>query len=130
MIRMQRISAMALTTLLASCHDGLLHDPAKDGRGTVALHTVMTRAATASNTAAYDKADRLFLRFRSGDELRSEQEVAFSPNATSTVVRVDVPLQALQEPISAEIELRNGTRALFRGATTATLSSGIVTPVR
>jgi hypothetical protein len=129
MSRMRRLSTVALTTLLASCHDGLLHSPSKDGRGTVALRTMMTSAATASNAAAYDKADRLFLRFRSGDELRSEQEVAFSPSATSTVVRVEVPLQALQEPISTEIELRNGTRALFRGATTATLSSGIVTPV-
>jgi hypothetical protein len=129
MRRARRIGALALAMVLASCHDGLLHAPANDRTGFVNVRALMSKSAAGFSAAAYDKADRVFLRFRSGDVLRAEQDLPFSPAATATVVRTDVPLEALQEPISVELELRIGTRALFRGATIANLASGVVTPV-
>src|SRR5262245_42034358 len=111
------ISVVALVVsaaLLESCHDGLLHAPA----GRAPAHVTMSASVSGSSGGAgeaFDRADQIFVRFRTDDEVRVEQESSFAPSAR-TVVRLDIPLRRLTETLSAEIELRAAGRPLFRGA--------------
>jgi hypothetical protein len=91
----------------------------------------MTASMSRSDGAreVFDRADRLFVRFLVGDVVRMERELPFAPSGAETVVRVEVPLRQSTEAVSAEIELRAGERALFRGATATTLSASAPTPV-
>jgi len=132
MIRAARVLAaasLAVSALLsASCNDGLLHAPAP---AQPALVTMRPSFNTLSGGApdAYAKTDRLFLRFRVGDDVRFEQELPFSPAGTETSVRLEVPLRQLSETMNAELELRSASRPVFRANATTTLTSGVRTPL-
>src|SRR5688572_28067521 len=119
----------AWASLVESCHDGLLHAPAP-AAALVSLKASMSRTGSGGGAQeAFDRADRLFVRFRAGDVVRLEQEVPFTPSTAETVVRIQVPLRELTEAMSAEIEIRLGEQPLFRGAASSTLSSGAPTPM-
>jgi hypothetical protein len=118
----------AAAIMLESCHDGLLHAPAPQAPAIVTMRASISRAAGGSSQA-YDRADRLFVRFRAGDDVRVEQTIPFAPSAAQTAVSVDIPLRQLTETMTAEVELRIGDRALFRGSAAPTLAAGVSTPV-
>ncbi|MEO6528707.1 MAG: hypothetical protein ABIP93_18970 [Gemmatimonadaceae bacterium] len=121
----------ASAILTESCNDGLLHPPAP-AAARVLVTASMSRSAIRSGwLEAFNRANRLFVRFRSGDVVRLEQEMPFTPSATEaeTIVRIQVPLQELTESMSAEVELRLGDRPLFRATATSTLSSGAPTRI-
>ncbi|MEO6528706.1 MAG: Ig-like domain-containing protein [Gemmatimonadaceae bacterium] len=130
---MHRPRRLAIAVLFASailtesCNDGLLHSPAP-AAALVSMTASMSRFSGGSQEA-FDRADRLFVRFRAGDVVRLEQEVPFVSTGAATTVRVQVPLRELSEAMTAELELRLGNRALFRGVTSSTLSSGTPTPM-
>ncbi|MEO6528708.1 MAG: Ig-like domain-containing protein [Gemmatimonadaceae bacterium] len=113
--------------LVESCNDGVLHAPAP-AAASVHVTASMSRVGGGARDA-FDRADRLFVRFRAGDVVRLEQEMGFNPSATETVVRVQVPLRELAETMTAELELRLGERPLFRGVASGTLSVGAPTPM-
>jgi hypothetical protein len=121
-------SLAACAALLTSCNDGLLHAPAPAQPARVLLRTSFTNVSGGASEA-YDKTDRVFLRFRVGDDIRFEQELPFSPAGAQTSVRLEVPLRQLSETVNAELELRSATRPVFRGNASATLTSGVQTPL-
>jgi hypothetical protein len=121
------LAASAL--LLESCNDGLLHAPAPNAPAFVRMSASLSRSSSGFDPNAFDRADQLFLRFRVGNDVRLEQTVPFSPSAAATAVRLDVPLRQLTETMTAELEVRSANRALFRATSTATLTSGVQTPL-
>ena len=130
------VGALAASALLLEgCNDGLLHAPAPAAPASVRMSASLSRSSSNSSSSsgfdpdAFDRADQLFLRFRVGDDVRLEQTVPFSPSAAGTTVRLDVPLRQLTETMTAELEVRSANRALFRGSTSATLTSGVQTPL-
>ena len=127
---MKRLGAALLFVVLGSCNDGLIHPAADRGPTPISVRaTLSSRSVLAlgRDPEAYDRTDRLYLRFRAGDDVRYEQEVPFAPSATETVVRVDVPLRGQSEALEADMELRSAGRAIFRGASSATLAAGAAT---
>ena len=122
-------ASLAVGALLsASCNDGLLHAPAPAQSARLTVSASFGQNAGGAS-AAYDRADRVFLRFRVGDDVRLEQEVPFSPAGAQTSVRIDVPLRQLSETVNAELELRSAGRPLFRGNASLALTAGGSTPV-
>jgi hypothetical protein len=113
--------------LVESCNDALFHAPAP-AAAAVHMTASMSRMGGGAR-AAFDRADRMFVRFRAGDDVRLERELPFTPPAVEVVVRFDVPLRQLTEEVSAEVELRLGDGPLFRGITSGTLSAGTPTPM-
>lgn len=127
---MKRLGALVLFVVLESCNDGLIHPAADRGPTPIAVRASLSSRsmlALGRDPEAYDRTDRLYLRFRAGDDVRYEQEVPFAPSATETVVRVDVPLRGQSEALDADMELRSAGRAVFRGASSATLAAGAAT---
>jgi hypothetical protein len=87
-------------------------------------------AVSGGTRQAFDKVDRMLLRFSVGSEVRLERTVAFNPAAARTALRVSVPLHASTEVVNAEITLQRGDTALFRATSAPTLSAnGAPTPV-
>jgi hypothetical protein len=125
----RRLLSIAIAAImLESCHDGLLHAPAASAPAIATMRASISRAMGGA-PQAYDRADRLFVRFRAGDDVRVEQTIPFAPSAAQTTVSVDIPLHQLTETMTAEMELRIGDRALFRGSAAPTLAAGVSTPV-
>jgi hypothetical protein len=91
--------------------------------------TALVDVSRGGNSEAFDRADRLFVQFRADSDVRLEQEVPFSTSSGTAVVRLEIPLRQTSEQMTANIELRVGTRALFRGTATPTLTVGARTPV-
>lgn len=121
-------SLAACVLLSASCNDGLLHAPAPAQRALVTMRASIAEMSGGASDA-YDRTDRVFLRFRVGDDVRYEQELPFSPAGAQTSVRVEVPLRQLSETMNADLELRAANRAVFRGTASPTLTAGVSTPV-
>jgi len=121
-------SLAACVLLSASCNDGLLHAPAPAQRALVTMRASVAQMSGGASDA-YDRTDRVFLRFRVGDVVRYEQELPFSPAGPQTSVRLEVPLRQLSETMNAELELRAAGRAVFRGNASPTLTAGVTTPV-
>jgi hypothetical protein len=123
------VALAASAVLLESCNDGLLHAPAPATPAFVRMSALLSRSSSGFDPAAFDRSDQLFLRFRVGDDVRLEQTLPFSPSAAATAIRVEVPLRQLTETMTADLELRSASRALFRASTSATLTSGGQTPL-
>ena len=130
MMKTQRLlvaaSVAALAFVSESCQDGLLHAPAPPGPATVTMRASLSRTAGFA-PEAYDRANRVLVRFRIGDEIRFERDLLFTPSASQTIVPVDVPLHDATETMNAEIELRLGDRPLFRASTASAFSAGVST---
>lgn len=115
---LRSLATFAAAMLLSGCQDGLLHQPAPAGPAHVRIGTSLQ-----GNAGAFDKTNRIWLRFSSGDETRLEGEFPFTPAAESRIP-VNVPLNETTEPFTLEIELRQGASAIFAGAESITLTLG------
>jgi hypothetical protein len=110
---------MACSAMLAGCENGLLHQAAPPEPARVAI----AYSLQGGDADAYEKANRIWLRFTINDEVRLEDEFAFSP-AGETHVPIDVPLRELSESFTLALELRLDQAPIFRGSAPVSLGTG------
>jgi hypothetical protein len=125
--RLATAGMIAIAATVSGCHDGLLHAPAPRAVASLTMAVSLEPAsegALGGPPEAFDRADGALVRFRSGNDVRSEQRLPFVASPSGTVLRVDVPLRQLTETMSVELELRSADRPLFRGSGNATFTAG------
>jgi hypothetical protein len=108
------LAGVAFTT---SCDSGLLNEPGASGPARVAF----AFSFAGGSTEAYDKANRIRVRFSANDEVRLEQDLPFTP-AAEVRLPVRVPLRASSESFSVSVELLRDSDVLFSGNAPVTLS--------
>jgi hypothetical protein len=122
------IGAFGAACTLVACQEVLLR-PAAPRAASLSM-VVTLEHALGGASEAFDRADGAVLRFSAGGELRLEETLPFSQSGTETTLRVDIPLRQLSEEMTVELELESGGRPLFRGVTSATLSSGVTSTLQ
>jgi hypothetical protein len=104
--------------LTVSCENGNLQGPGASGPVNVGL----AFSVAGGSPEAYDKANRIFVQFTAGQEVRFEQELPFAPSG-ETRLPIRVPLRSPNETFAVSIELRRDADALFTGNAQTALSS-------
>lgn len=116
------LAAGSVAALLGGCDRGL---PSGLSEGPARLTIQLSMAAPTGGPAeAYAKTDHLWVRARQGDQTRLDQVLAFDPTGAETQVSIEVPLEQLSEALTLEIELRQGTTAIFQGSADIQLQVG------
>jgi phosphodiesterase/alkaline phosphatase D-like protein len=128
-LRLRHVWVAAGCAAAAGCHDGLIHAPAPPDPVNVMIAATVGGGA-GGNADAYARLDQLMVRFRNGDALRLEELLPFDPSGSETRVAIPVPLRAISETLTLELELRMGAQPLFRGAAPVALTAGRATTVQ
>jgi phosphodiesterase/alkaline phosphatase D-like protein len=128
-LRLRTVWVAAGCAAAAGCHDGLIHAPAPPDPVNVMIAATVGGGA-GGNADAYARLDQLMVRFRNGDALRLEELLPFDPSGSETRVAIPVPLRAISETLTLELELRMGAQPLFRGAAPVALTAGRATTVQ
>ncbi|MGH7468254.1 MAG: Ig-like domain-containing protein [Longimicrobiales bacterium] len=124
--RMWGIIALGSTfsLVLTACDTGFLAEPDRSfGNARVALDLVIAGSA-GGQPQAFDKADGVWVQFRSGDAVRLERVFPVRANGQDIPLAIDVPLKNAAENLLMNIEVRIGPAALFRGTTSLQLKVG------
>jgi hypothetical protein len=123
MTRRIRIACIVAVLTMAGC-DGLLYQPAPREPARLAIAAYIQAASMGGAAEAYARADRLFVRFRNGTDVRFEQDLPFDATGAETRVPIQVPLRDATETLVLELELRMGAQPLFSGGTVVELTAG------
>lgn len=128
--RRRLLSFVALTPVIAlsACRDGLMHPAAPAAPASVSIRPSF-QAAGAGVAEAFDRADQLSVRFLGDGETRFEADLPFSSSGGDVVVSLQVPLRAVSEQLTLELELRAERQALFRGSGPVRLTAGVPTTI-
>jgi phosphodiesterase/alkaline phosphatase D-like protein len=110
-------------TAVTACERGYAGDPAAIGSVPLALELVAA-AATGGPADAFDRADSLLVRVRSGDRVRFERIFAISAAGSDLRMGLEVPATGANEAAVLQVELRLGRAALFRGEAPVSLRLG------
>jgi hypothetical protein len=110
-------AALLLVTTI-SCND-LLNEPAAPGAASVALEL-----STGGPAEAFDKADRVRIRVPDGNTFRVDRVVNVSAAGGSLEIPLEFELKRATETLIANVEVRRGDAALFRGSAELRLRVG------
>lgn len=130
-------AALAATLAVSSCGD-FFTEPAPPAAASVAVS--FAPAGPGADPAfdllggaddAFDAVDAVRIRLvrESTGDAAFDESVPVSPEGATAEVRVEIDLEEESEPCRLEVELRDGTRAIFRGEARTTLRAGEVTAV-
>jgi hypothetical protein len=122
-IRTTGCGALLALLALAGCSDRVTDTDAPHTPARLTIAAAIAGGAAGGPAAAYARADRLAVRVLVGGDLRLEQELPFDPAGAETMVPLEVPLRAVSETVSVELELRADTRPIFRGTGAALLTA-------
>jgi hypothetical protein len=120
--RSLRLLAFVLAFGLGGC-DALLTDPAPPGTAAFSLE-VITAGSAGGPSAAFDKADAVFIQVRSGGAVRVETTIPLTARGGDVPISLEVPLNEAQESFTIEVEVRLGAAVLFRGSAEQQLGVG------
>jgi Bacterial Ig-like domain (group 2) len=129
--RSRVIALVALLALIAGCARTDLGPTGEFAPATVAVNLEFAASLNAQGGArtAYEKADRLDLRFSDSQATREQSQSNFDGTNPETRVSMIVTLHDVTETLNFSLELRRGNDALFRGSKAVALKAGRTTTI-
>jgi hypothetical protein len=117
------LPVMIAVAVTAGCENVLLNDPAAPGLASIVLE-VSASGSAGGPGAAFDKADRVRVRVPDGSSFRIDRTVLVSASGGDLTIPLEFELKRATENLTAEVEVRRGSAALFRGSAVLRLRVG------